>query len=380
MQPTSCINARIARLGSTIALAALLPGFAFAAWQQGATIRMTGEYESNPALTSNAAADIRRVLLEPGYSLTGHFDNDEYRAGLSLLAVRTTNQQVNPDRDNPAAFLEWLHQGENDEMGINIRYSEVSTREVNGAEATAQGTASSVRASRMTGVKWTKALSERTGFIADAAQESVFYRNGNFINYLSRSASALIHHDLNEQTAPYARLLYSDYMPDNTQDFSRLQSAAIGVNLATSEQLSGSAEVGRADAGNDQIITQGSLAVQYAMIQSAWNVSASRRISPSGLGGYAIVNQAAANWRYDLSERNSTGIDISWQRSQSASSITIASAEGTRKTGGIWIMNQLAQNWQLRTYLTHNILENSSTGTAYSNLTGITLTYTRPDF
>lgn len=378
MQPLLNGLCKLAKLVSIAVLQLVLNHPVLAAWNQSANVRLTSEYESNPSMTAINPGEVTRTLLEPNYSLTGHFDQNEYRTGIAIQLLRSSNQQYSPDRQSPTAFLEWRQQQETSETGMYLRYTETETRD-SGVDATVQAPVTSIRSSRTTGASWRQSISERTSVTAEGSHLITSYSGGNFIDYESRTGSLLGSYDWNERSTTYIKALYSDYLPADSENYSHLNSTAAGMRQAFSEQVTCSAEIGNALSNSNQAAF-GSATVQYTGIRSSINIAVLRQASASGLGGFVKSDLATANWRYGLNERSSMGLDLSWQRSEPISQDQIAAQNGTRKSAGVWLQREINQEWIARTYIRRNTIINETLNEVSSDIIGLSFSYTRNDF
>ena len=346
-------------------------------WQQTGSARVSTEYDTNPAMSPTNQEGVSRHFIEPSYTLTGNFDRDVIRTGLALQLARSSNETLSQNRNSPTAFLDWLRQTETGEFGISSRYAETSTRNV-GTSNTANtdpALADNTRASRALSGRWSNALTERSTLEATGAYETVLYTGGTYTNYATRSTGLMYSYLWSEAATPFLRMSRADYEPaDGALPASFTNTVLAGVNWTATDALSGTLNAGQSKVSNaDEASTQGGGSVRYSAERTQLSLSANRSVAPSGLGGFAIVDQVNGSWSYALSEHSSSGIDIGWQKRTVITDIT-------NRTSGAWLQHELNSFLGVRTYYRHNTISRDSINDASSDILGIALTYTHTDF
>ena len=346
-------------------------------WQQSGSARVSTEYDTNPARTTVNPEGVWRHVAAPSYTLTGNFDRDVLRTGLALQLARSSNETLSPNRNSPTAFLDWVRQNEAGEFGISSRYAETSTRNVNTSNTgtTDPALADNTRTARTLSARWNNALSERSTLAANGSYESVSYSGGALTNYATRSAGMMYSYLWSEASTPFLRVMRTDYEPAmSTTPSSFTNTVLAGLNWTASEALSGTLQAGQSKVSNaDKASTQGGGSVRYNAERTQLSLSANRSVRPSGLGGFATIDQVNGSWSYALSEHRSAGIDLGWQKSKFITDIT-------NSTSGVWLQHELNSFWGVRTYYRHNTLSRDAINDASSDILGIALTYTHTDF
>ena len=345
-------------------------GQSFAAtWQQALSARATTEYETNPALSSTNQSRTRRFLIEPDYTLARADGVDELKAGLALQIVRSSNQAVSLNREDPRAFLNWSHQSNVGEFGISARYEEMATRATE-MDSTGLTTVDGTRTTRTTAASWSKALSERSTLSADGAYSSVFYKNGANVDYVTRSGGLKLSHEISEGVVPFINMSYVDQKLAGSVSSSRRVNAILGLNWKTTERLNLTTYAGRSrsNTASSGSTNQYGLAAQYVGQLTGFSIKADRQTSPSGLGGFITSDQISSSLSHDFSERNKAGIDMGWRKNRSITN-------DINRNMDAWFQHDLSAFWHIRAHCLRRIREAGIVGRASSNLIGITLTY-----
>ena len=341
-------------------------------WQHTVSSQFSTEFDSNPAMSPTYSEGVWRALFEPSYTLTGRLGENELKTGLALQIARSSNKTLSPDRDSPTVFFDWLHPINAGELGISSRYAEVATRDA-GIDSTGLARVPSTRVSRTVSGRWNKALTERSTLSADGSYEGVSYSDSSYVNYATRTVSTMFSYAWSESSTPFFKVSNADYEPTGGGPSSRLSTAVLGLNWIASDYLEGSLQIGKSKVSDAEMGTQGGASVHYTGQRSVIILSANRQVSPSGLGGFSTVDQANGSWSNALSERSRTGIDIGWQQNHLFTNII-------NRTASTWLQYELNSFWNVRTYYTHRITEQSGGGVAFSNILGIALVYTNPNF
>lgn len=361
--------------GLALLLACLLlnPSLAGAGvWQNNATAQISTEFDSNPSMAStNQGKGVTRSMLEPGYMLTGQFDETQLRAALSLQMVRTSNEALSPNRNSPTALLGWLRQFDKGQLDLGSKYSESSTRYLSGIDATAP--VESTQTNRTLYIKGSGALSERSTLAANGTYENVKYQSGPFINYSTRSADFVFTYLLTETSAPFIKMGFINFIPAGNLPESRLDIATLGTNWKMTENLASTLQLGTYQLNHTAGGTQAAVILKYENARSQLNLKAGKEVLPSGLNGFVTNRQLIGGWIYALSERHKAGIDAVWQKSELAVNTVF-------KSGSIWLQSELDPSWNIRTYYRRNSLNRGVGDVATSYILGINLGYSRTDF
>lgn len=358
-------------------LSILLAGNMFSArhswadsWQNVFSTRVSTEFDSNPAMSPAYPGGVWRALLEPGYSLLGRVGENDLKAGLGVQLVRSSNKVLDPDRNNPTAFFDWLRHYDGGEYGISSRFAELATRD-SGVDATGRVPASSTRASRALSGTWSDRLSVRSTLAAEGSYEEVTYKGGNYVDYSIKSGGFKFSYALLETVTPFLRASGVEYVPADGGASSSLANATLGLNGKT-EYTEWMLQAGGAKAGDAKAITEGSVAARFAGRRTELTLNAGRSVSPSGLGGFVKADQAGGSWRYALSEYSDAGIDVEARRNLP---ITIIGDRTSGSTSGVWIDHDFSPLWKMRMYYRHWINQVNGGGSIASNIVGLTLAY-----
>lgn len=344
-------------------------------WQQTVSSQFSTEFDTNPAMSPTYTGGIWRSIFEPGYSLEGRLGDSELKTGLAVQIARSSNATLSPNRDSPSVFLDWLRQSEAGEFSIRSRYAETSTRDA-AIDVSSQVPADSTRASRTLSGRWSKALSERSTFTADSSYEGVSYKGANstYVDYSSRTNSLMMNYIWDEHYTPFLQILHTDYQPVSGNFPNSFTTTVLaGLNWRASETLEGSLQYGKSRISDAEMSSQGGMTIQYTDQRSVYYLSANRQVAPGGLGGFITTDQVNGSWTYDLSERSKSGINAGWRKNHFVTDII-------SRTAGAWLQYDLDSFWALRTYYMRNMISAEGIDDAYSNILGISLSYTNTDF
>lgn len=342
-------------------------------WQQAVTARVSTEYETNPAMSSTSPEGVWRGLFEPGYALIGMVGDNEIRTGLAVQMARASNKKLSPDRDSPSVFLNWLRQGETGGFDISSRYTEVSTREVDGIDAAGLVPASSTRVSRTLTGKWNKEMSELSTVSLDGSYDRVSYRGGTYVNYSTQTVGLTFSRAWDEHITPYIRVSGNKYESEGEGQSSRRNDASIGLDWKA-EYLVWSMQAGQSRVVGGNTSTQGSVETKYTGQLNQLGLIASRQVVPSGLGGFVKADQLSGNWSYALSEYSRTGLNLVWQKNLSSEN------SSTSASSDVWLEHNLNALWTLRTHYQHRTSDVAGSESVSSDIFGLSFAYAYSDF
>ncbi|MBI4938970.1 MAG: hypothetical protein HY846_12300 [Nitrosomonadales bacterium] len=340
-------------------------------WQHAVTSRFTAEYETNPTLSATGQNGVRRALFEPGYTLAKADGVNEWRARLALLIARSSDTALSLNREDPTVSFSWRRQRDTGEFSLSARYDETATRT---AEAGMLGPVAvdGTRASRDFSATWSQVLSERSTLAADGTYTGISYKGGTYVDYTTRSGGLRLTYDWSESMAPFLHVSYSDQTPSGGGVTSRRNGAAVGSSLRVSERLDCTVQAGKSRESGGSSNSQYAATARYAGQRNRLTLSADRQTSPSGLGGFVTANQARAEWSHELSERSTTGVNMSWRKNRSVT-------DETSRILDAWLQHDLDAIWVIRASFQHRTREISGLS-ASSNLAGLSLVYTRSNF
>lgn len=344
-------------------------------WQNVFSSRVATEYDTNPAMSPADPGSVWRGLFEPSYSLIGKVGENDIKAGLGLQLVRSTDSVLDPDRNSPAAFLEWLRHSDGGEFGISARYAEVATRE-SGVDATGRVPADSTRASRTLAGIWSNRLSELTTLSADASNEKVSYKGGNYVDYSIQSGGVKLSYALSGIATPFCRVSGIRYVPSNDDSSISLADGTLGLDFKT-EHTDWTIQGGAGKVTDHKAIPEGSATGRFTGQRTQFALNAGRMVLPSGLGGFVKADQARWSLRYALSENENAGFDLEGRRNLP---ITFIGDRTISAISGVWIEQDLARFWKMRMYYRHWLNRINGSESVTSNILGLSLAYDNANF
>ena len=345
-------------------------------WQQTLSALVSTEYDTNPSMIPAYQEEgIWRSIIAPSYGLTGALGAGELQSGVALNIVRTSNKTLSRDRNDPSAFLNWLLQGETGEVGIRARYAEISTRST-GFNGINPNFVDGTQETRTVSANWKKLLSERSTLDVNGAYTNTsFKEGGTFVDYANQAAGLTYSYTWSEFSSPFLSMTYDDYTPASNGVVTHRYGTMLGLNWKASDQLNGTVQAGqnRSDSPGSSDSAQGGMTLRYTEQKNRLLFNANRQAAASGLGGFDITDQINGNWSYDMSERNTTGVDLGWRKSRLLTDTYF-------RTAGVWLQRELGPYLGARLYYQRRISGGDTINEAFSNIIGISLTYTDPNF
>jgi hypothetical protein len=341
-------------------------------WHQTVSTQLTAEYNSNPNMTSANPQEVSRVLFSPAYALIGQLDdNQTLKAGATLQLVRSSNETLSPNRNSPTLSLDWVRQYETAELGVGSQYNENSTRYTDSVDSTAA--IESTQISRTFNLRASKMLTELSTLVSTVTYQSVIYKGGPFIDYSTNLADLMYNYLWSENSTPFLKYTYFNFVPVSGGLSTRLDVASIGLNSKWTERLDSTIQLGQFGDNNKQSGTQNSASLIYRSFKSQLTIKASHQTIPSGINGLVLTDQFSGEWYYELNDRKKIGIDALWQSSHLVT-------DTIQRSEGVWLQTELNPLWSLRTYYQQNSVDRGDNNPASSYILGLNLGYTHPDF
>lgn len=335
-------------------------------WQHAISSSVSTDFDTNPVMSPTYPGSAWRTMFVPNYVLKGSSGANELKAGVSLRMTRSSNSRLIKNSDNLTAFLDWLRQSNVGEFGISSKYTKISTRDYED-DATGVVPAESNRTSGAIAGRWSQALSERNTLSVNAAYEDVSYTGSSLTGYATQSGSMQFSHNLNERSTPFMMVSGYKYMPVGGGTSIHLVSGILGLKWKA-QYLDWILLAGKSRLGS-----QGAAEVQYTGQRTHLSLKAGRQVSPSGLGGAVIADQAQGSYNYDLSGNSKIGIIATWRKNLSITN-------DVNRSTGLWLQRELNPVWRVRAHYTHKTREGGTVNGASTNTMGVSLTYTHPGF
>lgn len=349
----------------------------FAATSQSLTLPLSFAHETNPLYSTSNKRSINRITLTPQYSIASNKGSNQWMSTASLNLVRTSDQSISQDRNDPTLNLGWTHDYETGQFSVKGLLNDQSTQVT---EFTDSGLISgdNTKKTRTVSVNWRNSLTERTsltlgGNITNASFHGVV--TTGLVNYKNESSNGKLSYALSEQTDVFTQLTYSRYLPENSTNTSNSKSVNLGFTWTVSEKINTTVSVGanETESGNSSNESwQASVNSNYATPRTNTQFSLSRSVAPSSIGSFIESNQLALGWSYSLTERDNISLNMSWRENLS-----------TNKT----ITNQISANyakelnlsWDFRLTTAHNSKEDKLTNVS-SNSIMASIVYKLQDF
>ncbi len=338
-------------------------------FQQGGSVRISTQYNSNPAMSTGIQESIWQGFLEPTYTLKKADGAYELSSVLDLLIARSSNTTLNENRNDPSVFLNLRRQIKLGEIDVAVKYDELSTRTAE-VDITGPNAVDSTRFTRTTSGTWSEAVSERSTFSMNGAYTDVSYSGGAYTDYVSPSGGAKLSYSLSEYSAIFANATYAD--SETAIAHTYFANGLFGWNWRASDYLEGTLQAGKIKLSGAAATNQATAELKFTGQKAGLVLFAGRQAAPTGLGDFVVVDRIKGNWSYALSDNSKIGIDLTDQKSWLVNDIFY-------RTAGAWLQHDLNSSWMVRTYYSYNTTEQVGAGRGLSNLLGISLVYRQTD-
>lgn len=286
---------------------------------QSLTLPLSFAHETNPRYSTTNKQSVNSRTLTPSYSIASNSEANQWLSTASLSLVRTSDQNVSQNRDDPSVTLGWTHNYETGQFSVKGLINEQSTQV---SELTDSGliTGDNTKKTRKISMNWRNNLSERTSItLGGSATESSFQgiATTGLVDAQSETSNVKFNYSLSEQTDIFTRFSYSRNKPENSNSISDSKSVDFGTTWSTSGKTKTTLSVGGNETKNNGSVSQNwqaSINTSYVTLLTNTQLSISRSQSPSSLGGFIESQQLSLVWSYSLSERDNLGLNINWHK------------------------------------------------------------------
>ena len=348
---------------------------------QSLTIPLTLRLESNPSFSSTDEKSVTLSSLTPSYSIFSNNLINPWRANLSVRMVRSSDQTIIQDRDDPSVNLGWTHNYETGQFVVTGLSSEQSTRV---SELTDSGLVSgdNTRKTRSGSVNWLSNLNDRISFTLGGDVTNVNFEGlvtTGLVAFRNEAYNMKLDQAVSEKLNTFALLSSSHFLPKNgAANEATTNALNFGLIWNTSEQFNLNASAGLNETkykNNSRLLEkswQAMFSMQYSTDRTSSQLNLSRSKLPSSSGSLNEANQITAGWTYSLSEKESIILDVNWRQNLSLNKTKTSqfSAKYTR---------QISLSWDFSLSAEHRLQE-SVLGDASSNSIMTGIIYKLPEF
>lgn len=340
----------------------------FAVVQQSFTIPLSLGYESNPTLSASNEQPISRVTLAPSYSITSEQGPNQWFSNASFSSIRTSDQTISQDRNDPSLNLGWKRDYETGQFGITGLLNDQSTRV---SELTDSGLVSgdNTRKTRTIAINWQDKINDRTSLTLGSSASDVSFTGQNtagLVDFRNEVSNAKLGYSLSEQTEIFSQISYSLFKPEAMNSVSsEIKSINVGGEWSATEAFNLTASVGLNESKSENAESnqskQASLIMQYKALRSSSDLNLSRTQSGNSTGGLSIINLLSLGWTYSLSERENIAFDYSWTQNLSANTVESQQVSAS-------YTKEFSLSWDFRLSAEHKTREDQQTNTSSSSI------------
>jgi hypothetical protein len=343
--------------------------------QQSVSVPTEIEHSSNPALTSGQAVGVTRFRVAPQYTLTQQNGPTETQFSFGAVFERSSNTAVSNHRSDPN--LSWSIEQvlPNGSLGLRAALSESSSRQEEFQETGLVASDATQRNSVLEGT-WRRELSDVSRVEMGLGATKVQYDTSSLVGYREYRTFAGLTQDVFDETQLTARWESSRLQPGHGAVHSSRSSLSVGVSTRPSEdyQLVAAAGTERTSGLGSARSPSSLLRLEYSGERVVSTLEWARSVAASGArGGYIGTRQLGWTAQYLLSERTSINLAISQARSQDAGG-------GVGSTWLAGLRHSLSDFWSVEGRWGQSRTRPNAGGSATSNLVGLMLTFSHPDF
>ncbi len=371
--------ARFLVIGVTL-LGAIWPLQAFSdPLLQTVSVPVGVEYDSNPTMIANDPSSIMRYRVMPQYQLSYKGDSNDLTFSLGARLERSSDQALSVNRQDPNLGLSWQTFSPTSSFGVNLRYAQESARTTEFQDSAAV-TVDATRTTAGLGANWKNSLSERNDLTLTADYSDVSYDSPTLTDFQNTRLGATLGHQFNERSELFVTGSASRFEPGQNAVRTAIKSesyiAMLGFKSKSSENFDWLLQGGGVSITSNGIEShdwQGNWRINYAGERLSGSLDIGRTTTASGVtGGFATNDALRFQASYLLSERSSLAFDASTTKSESTLSTTtdIYGATYSRELSPFFRLNLRVQRRAIEREI----------NPASSNLVGLTLIYSHPDF
>lgn len=345
---------------------------------QSISLPLVYQHETNPRFSTSNKKSINRAIVSPQYSITTNNGADQWFSTVRISLVRTSDQNVSQDRNDPSLNLGWKHDYETGQFTVTGFFSDQSTQE---SEFTDSGLISSdsTKTTRILSVNWQNSITDRTTLTLVGNNTKASFQGisaTGLVDYQHETSNAKLGYSLSEQTEAFTQLSYSRYKPkSSTKLQATTKSLDLGITWSLNEKASTSISVGTNEIKSNNYTTQSwqaSINSSYETQRTNTRLSLLRSQSPSSTGVFSESNQFMLGWTYNLSERDTISLDTSWREDLSING-------ATTKQFSVNYTRELSLSWDFRLIAEHKVRKDKLTNANSSSIMA-SIVYKLQDF
>ena len=340
----------------------------YAAVVQSITIPISVGYESNPIYSSSNEQSISRVTATPSYSITSEQGPNQWFSNASFSFIRSSDQTISQDRNDPTLNLGWKRNYETGQFGITGLLNDQSTRV---SELIDSGLVSgdNTKNIRTLSANWLNNISDRTSLTLSSSATVISFSGQTttgLVDSRNESFNAKLGYTINEKLQNFIQISASNFKPEGASSLeSKTKSVDLGIIWNASEKLNISASIGSNEVQSGNNVKnenwQAGISTQYITLRTNSNLGLSRSQSPSSTGRVNETDQLTADWSYNLSERDNFALGLTWGQNLTLNKTKTKqfSANYTR---------ELSLSWDFRLSAEHKAREDPLTNTSSSSI------------
>ncbi len=343
--------------------------------QQSVTVPFEIEHNSNPALTANEAVGVTRIRVSPQYTLVKQDGPTQTQFSFGGVLERSSNTAVSSHRSDPNLSFGIEQALPVGSLGLRAALSESSSRQEEFTDTGVVGSDATQRNIVLDG-SWRRELSDVSRIDLGLVATRIQYDTPSLIGYREFRTSVGFSHDLQDETQLTARLEGSRLQPGSGAARTSRSSVSIGLASRLTEAFQWVAAIGteRTSGLGSSRSPSSLLRLEYVGERLESTLEWSRSVVASGAtGGYVATRQIGWTARYPLSERTTINFASSQTRSSGA-----GGAVGTTWLAGM--RHSFSDFWSIEGRLGQSRTQPNVGGSATSNVGGVVLIYSHPDF
>ena len=343
------------------------------------SVPLSVEYDTNPTFSNTNKQSIWRYTAVPSYTISAVEDANRLYSNIGFRIQRSSNKNVNIDREDPNLTVGWVRQDERDEFKLTANYSENSTRNT---ELRTTGLINSdvTATSKSIAADWSRLLTERLNFTLGGELLKSSYNSPSFTGYITKSIDSALSYQATEKLITFVNIGYVHYSNGSqnnlglqaSQNSQNSQNYVGGITYVVNPQLDFTVAAGRNYITSSGFANIAKASLNYQAERHLMRGELERSVAATGIGNFQESDRLNLTYSYDLNDKSAVGAGFSLQRNNS-----LNSNETTYLNG--FYTRDLSDRWVMRASIDVRKIKDTSRSVS-GEIAGLTFIYTTPEF
>lgn len=351
---------------------------------QQASVSTNVEFDNNPNLQPRDAVSMWRYSLNPQYTFSAADDKNRFFSNAGLNILRSSNQDIIADREDPNLNFGWDRELERGRFSIVASYNRTSSR-FREFRNTGFVDNDNTSVSKSLSAVWNYAFTERLDYSLSGNLTKNINTGDTILvgNSTRKSINSTLTYAFNEIFSPFLQASYTTFKPEGINAFeSNSRNYIGGFRYLINDYFSASASAGITDvstAGTGKLFNAN---LDYQNERSQARLSVGRNTSPSDIGQFLESDSLSLTYNYLLSDKSSIGADYFLSDNRAiggGNSIQSFNVDNKSSRIGLYYIREFTPTLQMRLSINSQQIK-SINQDATGEIVGLFFTYNTPEF